>query len=87
MKRPELLPTTFFGSLFKLTEECGEVLQVIGKIQRHGIVAIDPSTPTIIYDNGKDLMDELNDLSLAINSVKEYYLTVDKTPQSGQPIW
>ena len=84
MKRPELLPTTFKGSLYKLTEECGEVLQVIGKLQRHGIVAKDPKYNKI-YDNGLDLMNELHDLKHSITETERLYQTVDRTIVNGQP--
>jgi len=84
MKRPELLPTTFKGSLYKLTEECGEVLQAIGKLQRHGIVTKDPKYDKI-YDNGLDLMNELNDLKHSIAETERLYQTADRTIVNGQP--
>lgn len=85
MKRPDLLPKTFKGSLYKLVEESGEVLQVIGKIQRHGILAKDPLL-NIIYDNGTDLINELSDLKHAILETERLYKTENIKIQSGQPV-
>lgn len=85
MKRPELLPISFKGSLYKLTEECGEVLQAIGKLQRHGILTQDPYIKDKIYDNGKDLMDELSDLKHAIGETERFYEKEERQIQSGLP--
>lgn len=67
--RPDLLPTTFDGKIGRIIEECGEVLQAIGKMQRFGLTAKDPKTG-IEYDNLKDLNLELDDLRAAITAFK-----------------
>lgn len=51
--------------LAKLTEELGEVQQVVGKILLHGYVAADPLTNQV-YNNRADLQNELGDLGSAI---------------------
>lgn len=50
--------------LGKLTEEMGEVQQVIGKILVHGFVAVD--FDGTVYDNRRDLEKELGDVGAAI---------------------
>lgn len=51
-----------------LTEELGEVLQAIGKIQRHGWVAVRQSPASIHrYDNREQLETELGNLKAIIN--------------------
>lgn len=72
MSRADLLPTTFDGALAKLVEECGEVLQVVGKIGRHGVRAVDHKT-RIEYDNGADLVREMIDVEEAIALVRFYF--------------
>ena len=59
--REDLLPTTLEGKIAKVVEEAGEVLQAIGKSQRHGFFAIDPMTK-IHYDNRADLIVEMTQL-------------------------
>ena len=66
MKRPELKPQFFEGKIDKLVEECGEVLQAIGKYRRHGAFVTDPSDSTKHYNNIKSLEVELHDLQDAI---------------------
>ena len=66
--RPDLLPKTFDGKMAKVMEECGEVLQAMGKVQRHGLVAFDhgssetPISPPRCYHNGADLLREMDEL-------------------------
>lgn len=62
---PRLLPTTFKGRLFRVVEETGEVLQIIGKAGRFGWTARDPYTG-INYDNWAIMKYELGDLWDAI---------------------
>jgi len=69
MKRPELRPNHFDGKISKVVEECGEVLQAIGKYQRHGASAHDPSNRDIIYNNITPLKEELLDLKDAIEQL------------------
>jgi NTP pyrophosphatase (non-canonical NTP hydrolase) len=75
--REDLLPTTLEGMLSRLVEETGEVLQVIGKIQRFGLYATDPKTG-IKYDNATDLRRELADLRHALWMV-EHNIPREKT--------
>jgi NTP pyrophosphatase (non-canonical NTP hydrolase) len=67
--REDLLPQTFEGKLSRLVEECGETLQVIGKIQRFGNNPIDKVTQTR-YHNFADLKSELTDLKHAIAQIE-----------------
>lgn len=69
MKRPELRPKHFDGKISKVVEECGEVLQNIGKYQRHGAFATDPADSNINYDNITPLREELLDLQDAIKEL------------------
>lgn len=66
MKRPELIQHNFDGIIALLIEECGEVIQAIGKLNRFGKHAKDPRTG-IEYDNVKNLEEELEDLETAIS--------------------
>lgn len=43
-----------------LSEECGEIIQVIGKIQRHGYASYHPNNPDVI--NRRLLEREIGDL-------------------------
>lgn len=67
--RHDLLPHTFDGKVARVVEECGETLQAIGKLQRFGRVATDPSTK-FTYDNVHDLNRELQDLQDAIRRLR-----------------
>lgn len=82
MKRPELRPKHFDGKISKVIEECGEVLQNIGKYQRHGAYATDPSNNEIHYDNINPLKDELLDLQDAVNELlkEKIFEKFDVTP-------
>lgn len=67
MANPAYLPTDLEGKMARLTEECGEVLQIIGKIGRFGIEnhhPIDPATP-----NHRLLIREIRDLVDAATNV------------------
>lgn len=68
--RPDLLPTTLTGMLSHTAQECAEVIQQITKIQMFGWNAVDPQTK-IIYDNGKLLWGEINDLEIAVSRLKK----------------
>lgn len=68
MKRPDLNPRSFDGKISKVVEECGEVLQCIGKYQIHGIMPCDGKTG-ISYNNIKSLETELNDAKAAIETL------------------
>lgn len=69
--RPDLLPTTIEGKLSHVVEECGEVLQCIGKWQRFGAQDTDRMTG-ITYDNAADVLLEMAQLVDAIKAVQEH---------------
>lgn len=71
--RNDLLPTSFEGRLGRLVEECGEVLQCVGKIQRFGKQAQDPITK-IKYDNVADLKEELQHLKHSIEQTQDWLI-------------
>lgn len=54
-----------------LLEEMGEVLQVIGKIQRHGYLSHDPTSQAMYPPNNRDLLaKELGDVLAAITMME-----------------
>ena len=60
-----------------LAEECGEVMQVIGKMLRHGIVVDHPTMGK--WDNTRELMIEMADAVVAMTLVaRELDLSVDQ---------
>lgn len=62
-------PVDYQYELALLSEECGEVNQIIGKIFRHGIESVDPKNPT---EKNYDLLHlELGDVLAAINFASE----------------
>jgi NTP pyrophosphatase (non-canonical NTP hydrolase) len=83
MKRKDLLPNDLDSWLAKVTEECGEVLQAIGKLQRFGVVAYDHGTPTepIIppnrYENAEDLRREMDDLHESMSELDKHLRRAD----------
>ena len=70
--RYDLLPITQADKIAYLIEECGEVLQAIGTLQRFGEHPTDHKTGAT-YDNIVDLFAELNDLERAIRLVRESF--------------
>lgn len=68
--RPDLLPVTFRDKISHVVEECGEVLQAIGKLDRFGERATDHKTG-IQYDNVAALKNELRDLIEACERVEK----------------
>ncbi len=69
---PALLPTTPEGRRWRIAEECGEVVQALGKAGRFGLDGCDPRTG---ISNARAILDELADLRHAIQAV-ELDLTV-----------
>lgn len=66
MSDPRFLPVDEFGRMSRLVEECGEVLQAVGKAARFGMAERHPDGgPT----NVESLVEELRDLQGAINAV------------------
>lgn len=77
---PKYLPRDPEGRRARLTEECGEVLQVLGKIGRFGLYSRHPNGgPTNAYL----LMSELEDLRGAIDAVQDDILPLIET--EGEP--
>ena len=68
--REDLLPANNDGKIGRLVEECGEVLQAVGKLVRFGARPIDQKTG-VQYDNIADLRRELRDLRHAIDAVEK----------------
>lgn len=71
MSDPRYLPTTADGRLAHLTEECGEVLQAVGKTLRFGL---DKHNPELSISQPQEtnrawLTRELLDLQQAITAV------------------
>lgn len=81
---PKFLPTSAEGRLARVTEECGEVVQAIGKVGRFGLTMrwpdkrfTDPRGPT----NAEKLLGEIADLRHAIDAAEPDLLAiVEKTP-------
>lgn len=56
-----------------LSEECGEVVQIVGKILRHGLSSYHPSKPDGL-DNRRMLEKELGDVRAATALLNEHYV-------------
>lgn len=54
-----------------LSEECGEVIQIVGKILRHGYKSFHPLDP-MLQSNKLLLQNELGDLVNSINFLAEH---------------
>lgn len=54
-----------------INEECGEIIQVIGKITRHGFDSYNPFDPNKIT-NRENLEKEIGDLLLVIDLIKSF---------------
>lgn len=54
-----------------LSEECGEVIQIVGKVLRHGYANFHPLDP-VLQSNKSLLQNELGDLVNAINFLAEH---------------
>lgn len=65
----ELLPKGLNGQLMHFVEECGEVLQVAGKIGRFGWIPTEYKG--VKYNNTDDLVREINDLTKAATRLLE----------------
>jgi len=65
--------------LAMLAEECGEVIQVVGKILRHGYESHHPADPTT---TNRDLLTkELSDLYAVIEMMDADFALIDATAQ------
>jgi NTP pyrophosphatase (non-canonical NTP hydrolase) len=56
--------------LAMLAEECGEVIQVIGKILRHGYASFHPDAPTGLNNRGL-LRKEITDVVAVLSAMDE----------------
>lgn len=63
-------------ALALLSEECGEVVQVIGKILRHGLYSFHPHSPGI--SNHALLIKELGDVLAAVQILGLPYDEIDE---------
>lgn len=68
LDKTKYIPKDRNERLFHLIEECGEVLQVLGKAGRFGMENFHPANPTEL--NVEGLLRQLNDLQKAIEEVK-----------------
>lgn len=66
--KADYLPKDRDGRLFRLVEECGEVLQAIGKAGRFGM---ENRYPAEGDSNAAKLLAELDDLQHAMEAVRE----------------
>lgn len=62
------LPTTLEGKMFRASEECGEVVHVLGKCLRFGLDDYHPKTGLLNVDA---LMAEVADLRHALNELEK----------------
>ncbi|WP_316207516.1 hypothetical protein [Bradyrhizobium sp. SZCCHNR3118] len=67
---PKLLPAAndLSGQIGRITEECGEVLQEIGKIDRFGLDSVHPNGG---LNNAGRLLNEIADLRHALNAAED----------------
>jgi NTP pyrophosphatase (non-canonical NTP hydrolase) len=70
--KPEYEPKTNMQRLGYLVEECGEVLQAVGKTIRWGLESVNPELPPEQQEsNAAWILRELDDLQQAIYRVKQ----------------
>jgi len=62
-----------------LMEECGEIIQAIGKIQRHGYESFHPDFPE--QTNREDLEKEVGHFELALQKL------LDARDLNGEDVW
>lgn len=81
-KYPDL---TLEQKLAHLVEECGEVLQAVGKTQRWGLYSVNPELPPDKQEINKDwILRELADLRETIDRV-ELALLMDGSQYRNSP--
>ena len=70
--KPEYKPVTELQKLGYLVEECGEVMQAVGKSIRWGLDNYNPELPEEERETNRAwILRELEDLKLAIGIVKK----------------
>lgn len=70
MENSDKLTSAQMELLALLAEECGECIQVVGKILRFGYTSLEPGTGEV-YDNKELLVKELGDIRLAMEFLFE----------------
>lgn len=86
---PRYTPKTLEQKLGYLVEECGEVLQAVGKSQRWGLDSVNPELPVPVGEretNRDWLLRELHDLQRAILFVHETISTAPASPARTRPV-
>lgn len=79
--KPEYEPKTMVQCLGYLVEECGEVLQAVGKTQRWGLESVNPELPGAEQETNADwLRRELHDLDGAIFRVRRALSSEETKP-------
>jgi len=68
--KPEYRPVSIDQKLGYLVEECGEVLQAVGKTQRWGLESFNPEPGASRETNREWILRELTDLEQAIEFVR-----------------
>lgn len=68
--KPEFLPTTSDGRMWRLAEECAEVIKEVAKAGRFGLDNICPEGPDIGTTPKQRLLKEIGDLKHAIDAVE-----------------
>ena len=67
MSNSKYIRHDFNSVMGHLTEECGEVLSALGKMQRWGILSVNPELPPEEQETNRDwLLRELDDLEEVI---------------------
>jgi NTP pyrophosphatase (non-canonical NTP hydrolase) len=72
--KKEFLPTSPLGMLARLVEECGEVMQAVGKGLRFGMSSENPISKETARDQ---LLRELGDLEHAIGVVRKLLTDIE----------
>lgn len=72
-QKREYEPRNLEQAVGYLVEECGEVLQAVGKIQRYGWDSRNPDLPPMQQiSNARALRQEMRDLEAAIYRVRKF---------------
>lgn len=71
--------------LAMLAEECGEVIQVVGKILRHGYASCHPANLTVT--NKELLVKELQDVNAVLQEMGKFELINANLNNNPRAIW